>query len=162
MAINPMNSTVRRLTTAEGFLDLELPKLALEELDRIEEPGPLRIPYLWLKAAAFKADGRPEEAAVPLRLLAQCLPASISQKVQQSLAECLGQIDPSAHQNAIEPASADVEKPALETPAAYSRTLQINIPHVGLFSLKVVGGQSLTISIERTPAAPGGDNAPRD
>ncbi len=154
MAINSMNHTVRRLTAAEGYLDLDLPKLALEELDRIQEPGPLHIPYLWLRAAALKADGRFEEAAIPLRELTQCMPASIDQKVQQSLAECLGLTDPTVSETEAEPASVEAEQPVLNQESADSRTLQINIPHVGLFSLKVVSGQSLTISIERTPPAP--------
>lgn len=154
MAINSMNLTVRRLTAAEGYLDLELPKLALEELDRIDEPGPLGIPYLWLKAAALRADGRDEEAAVPLRQLAQCVPVPISEKAQQLLSQCLAQGDQSADQSDIAPLPVETQPVEAQQPP-HARTLKINIPHVGQFSLTVVGGQSLTISIERTPPTEG-------
>ena len=147
MATNSMNLTVRRLTAAEGYLDLDLPKLALEELDRVEEPGPLGVPYLWLKAAALRADDRFEEAADLLRQLAPSLPASLSEKTQQLMTECIEQVSQSASQTDIAPASVETN------PAAHSRTLQINIPHVGQFSLTVVGSQSLTISIKRPPAS---------
>lgn len=160
MAISSMSVTARRLTAAEGFLDLELPKLALEELDGIEEPGSLRIPYLWLKAAALRADGRLEEAAAPLRLLAQCVPSPISERAQQLLSQCLAQVDHSASPDDIKPASPEAQTPALETKPPHCRTLQINIPHVGQFSLTVVGGHSLSISIERSPSAPRGDETP--
>lgn len=81
--------TVRKLTAAEGYLELELPKLALEELASIGDPGEYRIPVMWMTGEALKVDGRFDEAVAPLKLVCEAVAGPISAQAGESLADCL-------------------------------------------------------------------------
>jgi hypothetical protein len=89
MVINPKNRALRHLQAAEGFLELDLPKLALEELEEITEAGEFQIQALWMTAEALKAEGRFEDAVAPLQHVTQTLPAPMNQEALKSLNECL-------------------------------------------------------------------------
>jgi hypothetical protein len=89
MIINQQKHAVFHLRTAEGFMDLDLPQFALEELDTISEPGEFQIPVLWMIAEALKAQGRFEDAVAPLQHIARTLPAPINEEARKSLSECL-------------------------------------------------------------------------
>lgn len=83
------NRTVRKLTAAEGYLELELPKLALEELATIGDPGEYQIPVMWMTGEALKADGQFDEAVAPLKLVAESVEGPISARAWESLSDCL-------------------------------------------------------------------------
>ena len=89
MVIDPVNRIMRRLTAAEGFLELQLPGEALGELELIENPGPFEGPYMWMLGEALRYQGRYEEAIAPLSHAAGLLPMPVAQDVWAALAECL-------------------------------------------------------------------------
>lgn len=89
MVVNQRNRIARHLQAAEGFLELDLPKLALEELGEISDPGDFQIPVLWMTAEALKTDGRFEEAVAPLQHIAKTVPSPMNEEACKSLSECL-------------------------------------------------------------------------
>ena len=62
---------VRRLASAEGYLELRMPRQALENLDGIGEPGPLRPAVEMLRGKALWLDHRYDDAARSLRFAAR-------------------------------------------------------------------------------------------
>mgnify|MGYP000312506918 CR=1 FL=1 len=141
--------TTRKLTAAEGYLELGLPELALEELQTVENPGPFIVPHLWITGEALKAQGRYDEAIALLRHVANSLPKPASQQVWQSLTECLQE---SGRQASAEPLAATLEKSRnlQETTATDVRTqtFDLTIPHIGKLTLNLQPGTSLKLSIE--------------
>lgn len=89
MVINPKNRTLHYLRSAEGFMELQLPKLALDELAEIKEPGDFQVRCLWMTAEALKADGRFDEAVAPLQHVSRTLPAPMNEEALKSLSDCL-------------------------------------------------------------------------
>ena len=55
--------TVRRLTAAEGYLELDMPDYALEELEGIDDAGPYAGVVDWLAGEALK-EKQDYEAAI--------------------------------------------------------------------------------------------------
>ena len=141
--------TTRKLTTAEGYLELGLPELALEELKTVEDPGPFIVPHLWITGEALKAQERYDEAIALLRHVANSLPKPASQQVWQSLAECL---EESGRQASAEPLTTTSEKSRSlqETTATEVRTqaFDLAIPHIGKLTLNLQPGTSVKLSIE--------------
>ena len=88
MNFNVSSKTIRRLQAAEGYLELNLPKNAWDELQSIEDPGPLEAVVEFLKGEALKGQERYEEAVAPLKRAAELVPAPHNQKVWLSLSEC--------------------------------------------------------------------------
>jgi tetratricopeptide (TPR) repeat protein len=91
MNANVTSKTIRRLRAAEGYLELNMPKNALDELESIEEPGPLEAVVEFLKGEALKGQQRYEEAVEPLKRAAELVPAPHNQKAWLSLSECFRQ-----------------------------------------------------------------------
>jgi len=85
---NVSPKTIRRLQAAEGYLELNLPKYAWDELQSIEDPGPLEAFVEFLKGEALKGQERYEEAVAPLKRAAELAPAPHNQKAWLSLSEC--------------------------------------------------------------------------
>lgn len=81
--------TVRKLTAAEGYLELGLPRLALEELAAIGDPGEYQMPVLWMTGEALKANGQFDEAVAPLKFVAESVAGPMSVRAWQSLSDCL-------------------------------------------------------------------------
>ncbi len=79
---------MKRLSAAEGYLDLDLPERALIELDAVKDPGPWEATVEYMKGEAFIAARRFEEAIAPLKKAAQLIPAPHNKGVWQSLSEC--------------------------------------------------------------------------
>jgi predicted Zn-dependent protease len=147
MAARPINQIIRRLTTAEGYLELDLPELALEELGRVTEPGEFSIPVLWMTAEALKAQGKYEEAIAPLRHVARSVPAPLRQQAWQSLSECLksaGRIatatDALATSNEL---TVDSGKEITKT------RLQFELPTIGKLEVKIGFDHGLTIEVRK-------------
>jgi hypothetical protein len=93
---NAMNShvsskTIRRLQAAEGYLELNMSKNAWDELELIEDPGPLEAVVEFLKGGALKGQERYEEAVVPLKRAAELVPAPHNPQAWLSLSECFRQ-----------------------------------------------------------------------
>lgn len=91
MNANVSSKTIRRLQAAEGYLELNMPKNAWDELESIEEPGPLEAVVEFFKGEALKRLKRYDEAVVPLKRAAELVPAPHNLKVWLSLSECFRQ-----------------------------------------------------------------------
>jgi len=86
-----LNKTVRRLTAAEGYLELDLPGYALEQLESIEDPGPFEPLVHFMTGEALKGQQRYREAIEPLKRAAQTIPAPHNCIAWKSLGECFRQ-----------------------------------------------------------------------
>lgn len=143
------NRIVRKLSAAEGYLELELPRLALEELASIGDPGEYEIPVLWMTGEALKADGQFDEAVAPLKLVAESVEGPISARAWESLSQCLeksGRKLP-AKERAITRSDLSNESTPLGR-------VNIQIPGFGTLKFSAQGG---TISINVEPQQPAGD-----
>ncbi len=81
--------TFRRLVAAEGYLELGLPHYALEELDAIQDAGPLAPPMHYMRGEALRAQQRYEDAIQPLQRAAQLIPAPHNKQAWLALSDCL-------------------------------------------------------------------------
>ncbi len=82
------NKTVKGLSAAEGFLELNLPLRALGALDQIAEPGMLKPYCQYLRGQALKKLDRYEEAIEVLQDAARTMPAPVNRKVWEDLSQC--------------------------------------------------------------------------
>ena len=147
MAVRPINQTIRRLTTAEGYLELDLPELALEELERVKEPGEFSIPVLWMTAEAFKASGRYEEAITPLRHVARSVPAPLRRQAWQSLSECLKNAGRESQAN---DALATSGQFSVDTEEEITKLrLQFVLPKIGKLEVNIGFDDGLTIEVRK-------------
>lgn len=162
MIINPTNRIARSLTTAEGYLELGMPKQALSELETIKDAGPFRVPHIWLIGEALKADGRFEDAIEPLQSVTHLLPHMVRSRALQSLNECLektgrkpltdeevGAIEAAPNVDATPEPTAE-QSPAV-APAAPRKTtsaVKLEIPMLGTVSVQLEPGNVLSIKIE--------------
>lgn len=80
--------TLRHLSAAEGYLELDLPALALEELADIEAGGPLEALVELMKGRALMAQAQYEAAMQPLRRATQLMPALRTRGAWLTLSEC--------------------------------------------------------------------------
>ena len=64
MDVNLVSKTIRRLQTAEGYLELNLPQRAqmCAELNAIEDQGPFEAAIALLEGEALKIEERYDEA----------------------------------------------------------------------------------------------------
>lgn len=67
--------TAKRLSWAEGYLQLRMPKQALESLDGIGDPGPFRPAVEMLRGKALWLEHRYDDAAKSLQFAAQHMSA---------------------------------------------------------------------------------------
>ncbi len=84
-------NAMRRLTAAEGFLELEMPEHALGELDQIDNAGPFDAVVDLLRGNALKAQHRFDDAIEPLQRAARTIPAPHNRDAWLSLGECFRQ-----------------------------------------------------------------------
>ena len=89
MHYNPTQRTLRRLIAAEGYLELGLPRYALEELDAIEDAGPLAPPMHYMRGEALRAQQKYEDAIHPLQTAAKLIPAPHNKQAWLALSDCL-------------------------------------------------------------------------
>lgn len=78
----------RRISAAEGYLDLDLPERALRELETITEPGPYEPTVEYMKGEALIAQRRFSEAIAPLKRAVQLIPPPHNREAWKSLGEC--------------------------------------------------------------------------
>jgi predicted Zn-dependent protease len=147
MATRLLNQTIRRLTSAEGYLELNLPEFALAELERVTDPGELSVPVLWMKAEALKALGRYDEAIAPLRHVARSVPRPLRRQAWESLSECLksaGRIASAGDAVATSGQfSVDSENGNTKT------RLRLNLPTIGKVEVDISFADGLTISVRK-------------
>lgn len=93
---------LRRLTAAEGYLDLEMPRHALAELDALDDYGPFEAAVHFLRGQALKAEQRFEEAIGALQRAAEMIPAPHNSVAWLSLSECFREQGREALADAIE------------------------------------------------------------
>ncbi len=79
---------IRRLAAAEGFLELDLPRYALEELDAIDDANRLEGPMMYLRGEALKALAQYDNAIEPLSRAAELFPPQLSKFAWMSLSDC--------------------------------------------------------------------------
>jgi tetratricopeptide (TPR) repeat protein len=88
MNINVSPKTLRRLTAAEGYLELDLPAYALEELAAIEDSGAFEPLVQYMTGEALKEQKKFADAIEPLQRAAQMIPAPHNRAAWLSLGEC--------------------------------------------------------------------------
>lgn len=160
MVANRINRVVRRLTAAEGYLELDLPVDALAELQKVENPGPFEGPYMWLTGEALRNQGLYEEAIAPLRHAARALPQEGGQQAWAALKECLEKSGRSATAEDMTQTIEYLENRTDTTGQGTNRVeaasnLRINIPQVGNLQISFDLKQGLTIKVN----PPSGDPA---
>lgn len=116
---NPTQRTLRRLIAAEGYLELGLPRNALEELDAIEDAGPLAPPMHYMRGEALRAEQKYEDAIQPLQTAAKLIPAPHNKQAWLALSDCL------RHRG--QEAMADAAESLANAPAQPKLDLNINI-----------------------------------
>ncbi len=79
---------IKKLTAAEGFLELGMPDHAARELDAIEHAGPFEAARQFLTGQTFKARERYSDAVESLHRATELLPVAQSRPVWVSLSEC--------------------------------------------------------------------------
>jgi tetratricopeptide (TPR) repeat protein len=80
---------IRRLTAAEGYLELDLPDYALEELERIDDPGPYTGVVDWLSGEAFREKQDYNAAIERLQRAVRDIPVPHNRAAVASLTACL-------------------------------------------------------------------------
>lgn len=83
--------TLKRLTAAEGYLELDLPDLALEELDGVEQPGPYGAVIDWLTGEALKEKREYDAAIDSLSRAIPGIPSPHNRRAIEALSECFRQ-----------------------------------------------------------------------
>lgn len=74
MRIQMTPKTVRRLLSADGYLDLGMPERAIVELEKITDAGPLNGPTELMRGIALKQVGKFTEAVTHLEKAARIMP----------------------------------------------------------------------------------------
>lgn len=77
MRIQMTPKTVRRLLSADGYIDLGLPERAIEELEKITDAGPLEGPTHLMHGIALKQVGNFTDAITHLEKAARIMPTPI-------------------------------------------------------------------------------------
>lgn len=80
---------IRRLTAAEGYLELDLPDYALDELERIEDPGPYTGVVDWLTGEALREKQDYQAAIESLQRAVRDIPVPHNRAAVNSLTVCL-------------------------------------------------------------------------
>ena len=79
---------IRKLTAADGYLELGMPTQALTELGAIVQAGPLQPAVEFMTGLALKDQHRYEDAIAPLQKAAVEIPAPHNRDAWVSLGEC--------------------------------------------------------------------------
>jgi tetratricopeptide (TPR) repeat protein len=88
MDAKTVSKTIRRLQTAEGYLELNLPDRALNELSCIQDQGPFEAAIALLQGEALKTQERYDEALVPLKRAATMIPSPLNKRAWRSISHC--------------------------------------------------------------------------
>lgn len=113
--------TLKRLTAAEGYLELDLPDLALEELGGIQQPGPYLAVIDWLTGEALKEKQEFDAAIDSLSRAIPGIPSPHNRRAIEALSECFretgrDELAQVADIFALKSAGVDVEEEELPAP----------------------------------------------
>ena len=152
MGVNQVNRIARRLTAAEGYLELGLPADAQAELQNIENPAPFEGVFMWLMGESLRNQGLYDEAIAPLRQAARALPAETGQQAWEALKDCLEKSGRSATADDMAQTMEYLEQrndagnrqnSRMELPS----NVRIDIPHIGNLQIKFDVKEGLTIKL---------------
>ena len=87
MRIQMTPKTVRRLLSADGYIDLGMPERAIEELEKITDAGPLEGPTQLMHGIALKQVGNFTDAITHLEKAARIMPSPIRRFVWRELVD---------------------------------------------------------------------------
>ena len=87
MRIQMTPKTVRRLLSADGYIDLGMPERAIEELEKITDAGPLEGPTQLMHGIALKQVGNFTDAIMHLEKAARIMPSPIRRFVWRELVD---------------------------------------------------------------------------
>ena len=87
MRIQMTPKTVRRLLSADGYLDLGMPERAIEELEKIADAGPLEGPTKLMYGIALKQIGNFSNAITQLEKAARLMPKPINRFAWRELVD---------------------------------------------------------------------------
>lgn len=152
MLVNSINQIARRLTAAEGYLELGLPVDAQDELQRIDDPAPFLGPYMWLMGESLRNQGMYDEAIAPLRHAARELPVEISQRAWEALKDCL---EKSGRSAAAEDMSRTMEyleqrndvSSSQACPPQSPSNIRVDLPLLGKLQISFDNKDGLTIKV---------------
>lgn len=152
MVVNQVNRIARRLTAAEGYLELGLPADAQAELQTIEDSAPFEGAYMWLMGESLRNQGLYDEAIAPLRHAARALPSETGQQAWEALKECLEKSGRSATAEDMAQTMEYLEQRNDIAPTQNLRVdqpskVRIDIPHVGNLQIKFDLNAGLTIKL---------------
>ena len=80
--------TIRRLLAADGYLHLDLPHRAVDELQKTGAAGPLEGPRQLLMGVAFKRSGESDSAIECLEKAARIIPSPVRRFAWSELVDC--------------------------------------------------------------------------
>lgn len=84
--------SIRRLVAADGYLTLNMPDQAIEELQKVDDAGPLEGPRRLLLGLAHKRSGASDRAIVHLEQAARLMPRPIRSFAWSELAGCYREV----------------------------------------------------------------------
>jgi len=79
---------VRRLAAAEGYLELNMPLYAIDELNRVQDAGPFEPIAQLFRGEALQAQEKYAEAIEPLNVAAHLFPKPFNQRAFMALSNC--------------------------------------------------------------------------
>lgn len=88
MIANFNSRIIRRLVSAEGYMELGMPVQAIQELESIEDAGVLEAPRQFLIGRALVAQGLYSDAVAPLEFAARQMPSPVKKIAWRALSEC--------------------------------------------------------------------------
>lgn len=88
MRSNITPKTIRRIVAADGYLELNLPHRAVEELEKVDSAGPLEGPRQLLLGLAKKRSGDSAGAIRNLEQAARIMPKPARRFAWSELASC--------------------------------------------------------------------------
>ena len=88
MRANVSPKTIRGIVAADGYIDLNMPGHALEELEGMEDAGLYEAPRQFLIGCALKMLDRLEDAIRPLEEAARRMPSPYRKLAWAELEEC--------------------------------------------------------------------------
>lgn len=156
MVFDPVHQVMRRLTAAEGYLELGLPAESLAELQQAENTEIFEGPYLWLMGQALRNQGRYDEAIAPLRRAMRLLHRDAEKQAWAALKECLEKSGRSADaadmmrtMEFMEEGSTDECQLELnpEDSMDSTPTICIQIPNLGKLQINIHSEDGLTIEM---------------
>lgn len=133
---SPFNAQliVRRLAAAEGYLELQMPKYALEELGRVVDAGPFEPIAQLFRGEALQAQEKYAEAIQPLNLAAQMFPKPFNQRAFMALSNC--------YRHEGQDRLADEAAAAAVPDAPEGQAVQLAV--MPIFQVRVDGGNRIT------------------